>query len=90
MMVKIEIRNTNKIFIEEWSWKKINLIKGSKKIKRIRIKLKKISQIGLNDEIEKKNQSFIKNPRIKIRNQKNKDWSRNSYKSKNISKTLHD
>jgi hypothetical protein len=35
--------------------------------------LKKISQIGLNDEIEKKNQSFIKNPRIKIRNQKNKD-----------------
>ena len=90
MMVKIEIRNTNKIFIEEWSWKKINLIKDSKKIKRIRIKLKKISQIGLNDEIEKKNQSFIKNPRIKIRNQKNKDWSRNSYKSKNISKTLHD
>jgi hypothetical protein len=90
MMVKIEIRNTNKIFIEEWSWKKINLIKDSKKIKRIRIKLKKISQIGLNDEIEKKNQSFIKNPRIKIRNQKNKNWSRNSYKSKNISKTLHD
>jgi hypothetical protein len=39
----------------------------------MKIKLKK-HKLGLNDEIDKKkNQSFTKEPKIKIKNQKNKD-----------------
>jgi len=64
-------------FIEEWSWKKNQFNKRSKKIKKIRIKLKKISQIGIKWWNWKKNQSSIRNIRTKIRNQKNKDWNRN-------------
>jgi len=33
---------------------------------------------------------FLKRPRIKIKNQKNEDWSGNPHKLEDNSKTLHD
>jgi len=39
---------------------------------------------------KKKKQSFTKEPKIKIKNQKNKDWSRNFHKLEDNTKILHD